>query len=140
MIKYFLLFLFISSCTKVQSQAIQFYTSDKIEDYDAASFRLIDQDSLNLFAFRYKQSDYFLDVYDKETLNRSAVIKIPLPPKNTIYLGRQSMTLLCQWQFLSIMKAISYYKCDGLRISVVSIKTTSVIRAAFMNFAVPLYN
>ena len=68
---------------KVHSQALHFFTGSKIEDYDEVSFHFFDQDSLYLYAFHQTLQSYFLDVYEKESLNRTSFIKIPLPSKDT---------------------------------------------------------
>jgi len=79
-----LLFLCFASIITCPAQTVQFYTGEKIEGYDKSPARLIDQDNLYLYTFRYREPDYFLDVYEKENLKQVTVIKIPLPSKYTI--------------------------------------------------------
>ncbi len=79
-----LCFIYISSAINTCAQTPQLYTGEKIEDYDAGTFQLFNQDSLSLYAFRHIQQDYFLNVFDKETLKRAAVIKVPFPISNNI--------------------------------------------------------
>ena len=79
-----LLLLCFISIINCPAQTIQFYTGEKIEDYDKTPIRLIDQDSLDLYAFRYQEPDYFLDVYEKQNLKRSTIIRIPLPSRSTL--------------------------------------------------------
>ncbi|MEP6583920.1 MAG: hypothetical protein ABJA90_06625 [Ginsengibacter sp.] len=80
----FFLSLYAAFAIECPAQTMQFYTGEKIEDFDKTPIRLIDQDSLNLYAFRYREPDYFLDVYEKQGLKRVSSIKIPLPPKSNL--------------------------------------------------------
>ncbi|MEO8110587.1 MAG: hypothetical protein ABI594_11165 [Ginsengibacter sp.] len=77
-------FIYISSVIYTHAQAPQLFLGEKIEDYNAGTFQLFSQDSLSLYSFRHVKQDYFIDVYDKATLKRSSVIKVPLPSGGTI--------------------------------------------------------
>lgn len=78
--------IIIIACTALTdsalSQTVQQYTGAKINEEDG-TFSFFQTDSLNLYAFRYKDQSYFLDVYDKQSLKRSRLIKIPLPSRDT---------------------------------------------------------
>jgi hypothetical protein len=65
------------------SQTVQYHTGAKIDEEEHGTFQFFRLDSLNLYAFRHKDESYFLDVYDKQSLERSRLIKIPFPLRDT---------------------------------------------------------
>jgi hypothetical protein len=77
-----LLFLF-SVCfgLKINSQSLLYQSGDKIESHDE-SINLYALDSLYLYALR--EHNYYLDVYQRLTLKREVLIKIPLPSHDLI--------------------------------------------------------
>lgn len=53
---------------------------------DYSSYQLLTQDSLNIYIFAASADNYFLDIYSKETLKRTNLVKIPLlSPKPRLY-------------------------------------------------------
>lgn len=86
--------IIIIACTALTGsalgQTVQSYTGAKINE-EEGTFSLFQTDSLNLYAFRYKDQSYFLDVYEKQSLKRLRFIKIPLPSRDTTKFGLENL-------------------------------------------------
>jgi len=91
-IKYLLLLIFTTASNiGTYCQVLQYRTGDKIVAYDEGTFKLHDMDSLYLYAFRNHYEAYYVDVYDRDSLRRNALIRIPLPSKDSIKYGLESL-------------------------------------------------
>ncbi len=82
--RYLFLFILFISSLRIHSQSLNFYSGPRIEEYDDNTFRFFDQDSLHLYASHHVYQNYYIDVYEKESLKKILIIKIPTSFKNTI--------------------------------------------------------
>ncbi|HKR03996.1 MAG TPA: hypothetical protein VJY62_05105 [Bacteroidia bacterium] len=84
-IKYLFLFILcVISIINAKSQSVEFSTGDKIVAYDEGTFELHSMDSKYLYAFRNHYEAYYVDVYDRDSLKRDVLIRIPLPSKDSV--------------------------------------------------------
>lgn len=77
------IFIFSIVINSVDAQTLHCYSGAKIEDNDKESFAIFQTDSFNLYSVHRKAQNYFLGIYDKDSLKKTAIIKVPLPSRDT---------------------------------------------------------
>src|SRR5436190_24084038 len=81
---YFCISLLLAFAWNTTAQTVHCLKGTKIENYPGESFVFSEQDHSSLFAFRGEGFNYFIDVYDKNSLTINGRIKIPLPSRDSI--------------------------------------------------------
>ncbi len=75
---FLLIFICILNANNLFSQDLSYYTGGKVKDYDTESFLFFNQDSTNLYSFRNSENNYYVEVYNKDSLKMVAKIILPL--------------------------------------------------------------
>lgn len=92
----YIVLIFISALffLKGNSQPLSYNYGPKIDNYNNIYFTLFQQDSANLYAFNYDKTAYFLDIFDKNDLSKTAHISIPFPSKDSIKFDFENLFIL----------------------------------------------